>query len=310
MRHALISVLAASGLSLAACGGAEDEVDTAETSEASAEAATMQDDMAGAEADPANLQAILDHPRRAEDAVRDPFRHPAETLEFFGLERDMTVVEVYPGGGWYTRVIAPYLAAGGGTYYAAMPASDDAERMERSRTGFLDRFGDSGAFGDVQVTTFGPAVEQVTPDGSADMVVTFRNVHNFIFGGIEEAAFEDFYAMLKPGGVFGVVEHRLPEDANPALEESSGYVRETRVIALAEAVGFILEAESQINANPADTADHPFGVWTLPPSSRTEGRDGTTPDGFDAEYYREIGESDRMTLRFRKPDAAMSGEGN
>ena len=159
----------------------------------------------------------------------------------------------------------------------------------------------TGDYGDVQLTVFSREAETVAPDGSADMVLTFRNVHNWKMSGYAEESFEKFHAALKPGGTLGVVEHRLQEDADVSLERTSGYLKESTVIALAEAAGFELLEKSEINANPDDTADHPFGVWTLPPTSRTADRNGNAPDGFDAARYLAIGESDRMTLKFVKP---------
>ncbi|MEM9234979.1 MAG: methyltransferase domain-containing protein, partial [Pseudomonadota bacterium] len=233
-------------------------------------------------------------------AARDQYRRPAETLEFFGLEPTMTVVEVSPGGGWYANVLVPYVGTNGGTYIAASYDPASGERAQQRLQAFEDRFM-TGAYGDVQLTVFAAGAGPIAEDGSADMVLTFRNVHNWIMGGSQEEAFAKFYAALKPGGVLGVVEHRLPEDADSAMELTSGYVKESTVIKLAEDAGFVLDASSDINNNPADTADHPFGVWTLQPSSRTTDREGNAPEGFDADAYFAIGESDRMTLRFVKP---------
>ena len=247
------------------------------------------------------MRGVLENPRRAEASARDEARHPAQTLAFFGLEPDMTVVEVWPGGGWYADILAPYLAQGGGTYVAAGfdPAANDF--MRRNVAAFEERFVGQDEYGEVRTSVLSADSGPITEPGTADMVLTFRNVHNWTGGGFAEKAFADFYAALRPGGILGVVEHRLPEDADDGMEETSGYVKESTVIALAEAAGFELAERSEVNANPADDADHPFGVWTLPPSSRTQDRDGNAPDGFDPEEYAAIGESDRMTLRFVKP---------
>ncbi|WP_051881606.1 class I SAM-dependent methyltransferase [Parvularcula oceani] len=255
----------------------------------------------------ASLEQIAQGDWRSEDdRARDQYRNPVETLEFFGLRPDMTVVEVWPGGGWYTEVIAPYLAQGGGTYYAAgFDPETDSQYQRDSIAAFEREFAsDPDTYGDVNMTVLSPQEAEVAPAGSADMVLTFRNVHNFVMNGFAENAFEGFYEALKPGGVLGVVDHRLPEDADDEMERSSGYVKRSTVMALAEEAGFEFVREAEINANPQDTADHPFGVWTLPPTSRTQGSDGQMPEGFDAERYAEIGESDRFTLMFRKPLAA------
>ena len=244
----------------------------------------------------AALRERVGDARRGDEAMaRDRFRRPAETLSFFGVEPDMTVVEVYPGGGYYTDILAPYLAEEGRYYVTAGERPGSADRTR-------EQFSDAERYGRVRVVTLGPERGlSGVPAGSADMVLTFRNVHNFTMGGYGEQAFQGFYDALKPGGVLGVVEHRLPEGADDAMMDSSGYMKQSRVVELAEAAGFELAEASELNANPDDTADHPFGVWTLPPVSRTEDRDGNAPDGFDADRYRAIGESDRMTLRFVKP---------
>ena len=246
------------------------------------------------------LAGVLADPRRGEGSARDGARNPAETLRFFGIEPDMTVIEVWPGGGWYTDVLAPYLAESG-TYIAAGFDPETNDYMRERVAAFEEKYADEDQYGNVQMAVLSPQSGPLAEEGSADMVLTFRNVHNWIMGGFEEKAFADFYAALKPGGILGVVEHRLPEEADAEMERTSGYVKESTVIALAEAAGFELAERSEINANPADDADHPFGVWTLPPSSRTEDRDGNAPEGFDADAYAAIGESDRMTLRFVKP---------
>ena len=243
----------------------------------------------------AGLRERVSDARRGDAMARDQFRRPAETLTFFGVEPDMTVVEVYPGGGYYTDILAPYLAEGG-RYYAV------ANERPGNADGTRERFSDEDRYGRVRVATLGSERGlSGIPAGSADMVLTFRNVHNFTMAGFGEQAFQGFYDALKPGGVLGVVEHRLPAGADDAMMETSGYMKQSRVVELAEAAGFELAEASELNANTNDTADHPFGVWTLPPVSRTEDRDGNVPDGFDAEAYRAIGESDRMTLRFVKP---------
>ena len=245
--------------------------------------------------------------RSAEEKARDDWRNPAQTLEFFGIEADDKVVEIWPGGGWYTNILAPWLASGGGTLVAAGfdPASvEDPERraqVEGRIAEFKSTYADP-RFGTIEYSAFSAVSGPLTQAGTADAVLTFRNIHNWMSGGYTEKFFTDAYTALKPGGVLGVVEHRLPSTAMQDPTAASGYVHEDFVKGLAVAAGFEFVEASEVNANPADTADHPFGVWTLPPNSATSARDGTTSEGFDAAKYAAIGESDRMTLKFRKPE--------
>lgn len=238
-------------------------------------------------ASPAIAKAVADPRRKAENRARDRYRHPAETLAFFGVKPNQTVVEVLPGGGWYSEILAPLLHDQG-RYIAAVPAG--------GRAGF-SRFtaADPARFGKVTVTEFAPGKAPIAPDGSADVVLTFRNVHNFLMGedATPAAAFAAFFRALKPGGVLGVVDHRLPEGRDSALEKKSGYLKRSTVVRLAEQAGFRLAGESEVNANPKDTADWPDGVWTLPPTYQLKDKDRAR--------YAAIGESDRMTLRFVKP---------
>ena len=245
-----------------------------------------------ARVDPDPLAIAVAAPSRsAANVARDKYRHPAETLAFFGVRPNHTVVEIWPGGGWYTEILAPYLASGGGTYIAAAP--------ERSLTGVRKLLAAQPAvYGNVRIANF-PVLATVpgTPvaPGTADVVLTFRNVHNWMMGKepFDAQAFAQMYAMLKPGGTLGVVEHRLAESADDARQLKTGYVKVSTVRRLAEAAGFRLVASSEINANPRDTTDHPEGVWTLPPTYRLGDKDRAT--------YAAIGESDRMTLKFVKP---------
>lgn len=307
-RTLIPSLLAASLLT--ACGGEPaDTVGPAPSTEAPS-VETPQTEVAPDAA--VSLADILAGDQRDEkNKARDQFRNPAETLEFFGLEPDMTVVEISPGGGWYTEILAPYLNAGGGTYIAAhFDPNANSDYAQRSLGNFRERFVDQPeVYGEIVMSVMSKDTEGVAPAGTADMVLTFRNVHNWMRGGYADTAFEHFYTALKPGGILGVVEHRAKNDAPQDPEAVSGYVRQDYTIALAEAAGFELVATSEINANPKDTADHPFGVWTLPPVRRSsEGRDAPSPEGFDRAAYDAIGESDRMTLKFIKPvtaDGAM-----
>lgn len=234
--------------------------------------------------------AVAASTRTPANIERDKYRNPAETLAFFGVKPGDTVVELWPGGGWYTEILAPYAKANGNTLFAAAPWERGLNRIKEWQTAKPE------VYGAIQLAEFphsgaGPKVA----DGTADVVLTFRNVHNWRFGGADKTAdaFRQIYAMLKPGGVLGVEEHRLNESQDAALEEKSGYMKESSVIAFAEAAGFKLVERSEINANPSDTKDYPKGVWTLPPRF-AEG-------DVDRAKYAAIGESDRMTLKFVKP---------
>ncbi len=281
-------------LALAACGGEGPETSKSGALEKEAAAPDNR----------AVLEAVLDGDHRsAEERARDQYRHPAETLLFFGVEPTMTVVEAWPGGGWYTQIIAPYLKTGGGVYYAAGFSPEGASEGVRASLSAFEKIyaGNPEVYGDVRMTILGAGGE-IAPDGAADVVLTFRNVHNWQSRGVADAYFQKFFEALKPGGVLGVVEHRadgtdLPHDG------SSGYVYTDDVIALAEVAGFNFESASEINANPKDTKDHPFGVWTLPPVRRSSEMRGREDPDFDRTPYDAIGESDRMTLKFRKPIA-------
>ena len=234
--------------------------------------------------------AVAAPTRSPANTARDAWRHPAETLAFFGVETGGTVVELWPGGGWYTEILAPLVQAGGGTLYAAAPWERGLNRIKEWQSA------DPGLYGPVKLAEFpNTGANPKVPDGSADVVLTFRNVHNWRFGGADNTAeaFRQIYAMLKPGGVLGVVDHRLDENADSAREEKSGYLKESSVIAFAEAAGFQLADKSEINANPRDRKDYEKGVWTLPPTL-TEG-------DRNRDAWLAIGESDRMTLKFVKP---------
>lgn len=230
-------------------------------------------------------------------AERDRYRNPAETLAFFQVAPNQRVVEITPGGGWYMEILAP-LVRDEGSYVGAVidpeRAASDNQRDFATRQNAALREKIAAApevYGPATLHPFAPAEPSFGEPGTADVVLTFRNVHNWRMGGNAEAMFRGFYEVLAPGGVLGVVEHRAAGDV-PA-DDRSGYVGQEQVVAMAEAAGFVLEEASEINANPADTRDHPNGVWTLPPTNRH--------DEADAETYAAIGESDRMTLRFRKP---------
>ena len=253
------------------------------------------------------LQAAIDSPRRApEEKARDAWRHPAETLEFFGVTPDQKVVEIWPGGGWYTNILAPWIAAGGGQLVEVLFDSagiEDAERVARIRKNdeaFKANYTDP-VFGTIEYSGFSANSGPLTEPGTADTILTFRNIHNWMAGGYEQKFFNDAYAALKPGGVLGVVEHRLPSTEVQDPKAGNGYVHEDFVKALAANAGFEFAGASEINANAADKADHPFGVWTLPPVNQQPEDGDAPPEGWDPAAYQAIGESDRMTLKFVKP---------
>ncbi|HEX4160330.1 MAG TPA: hypothetical protein VHY79_17830 [Rhizomicrobium sp.] len=261
----------------------------------SAEAQPAPGTMAGGTAiyaDGALMDAVRSPGRSPELVARDRFRHPREVLSFFGLKPGMTVLEIWPSGGYWTEILAPYAKATGGHYIAALP---------NGKHPLAAKFDDKSVYGDIATTLFNAKSGPLAAPGSVDMVLTFRNVHNWMgTPGMPGKAFADFYAALKPGGVLGLVEHRA--DPRPmAKDASDGYVSIAYVMGLAEKAGFKLDDKSEINANPKDTKDYPFGVWTLPPT-RQSAAEGQPPNpNFDHSKYDAIGESDRMTLRFRKP---------
>ncbi len=244
-----------------------------------------------AKADAALTTAIANPARTEANKVRDVHRHPAETLAFFGLKPGMTVIEVAPGS-YYAEILSPYAKATGGKYLGTgNPIAAVADATVWGPQTYVPMNKDSGP---------------LVPAGTADMVLTFRNFHNWYWQpGMVDKYFADFAAALKPGGVLGVVDHRAdprPEANSNGRMGGDGYVSKASIVAAAQKAGLVLEATSEINANPKDTKDHAFGVWTLPPNSWTSPRNqGETPAGFDAAKYKAIGESDRHTLRFRKP---------
>ncbi len=242
---------------------------------------------------PADLAPILAGPQRSEaNRARDQYRHPAETLAFLGITPTMTVVEISPSAGWYTEVLAPYLRDRG-RYVAAggNPATPNGAKAVAAFKAKLDA--DPATYAKVTVTAFGKGAYDIAPPASADAVLTFRNIHNFYTGGFAPDAFRAFYAALKPGGILGIEEHRLPEGRDDAAQSTSGYMKVSTVVKLATDAGFRLAGTSEINANPKDGADYPDGVWTLPPTYRLGDKDRAK--------YAAIGESDRMTLKFVKP---------
>jgi predicted methyltransferase len=244
------------------------------------------------------LKAAIAAPTRTPDNVkRDVYRHPYETLNFFGIKPNMTVVELAPGGGWYTEILAPYLRNNGKLITGGSDLASPNENERKSAERWLARLSAKPeVYNKVAIGVFSPGRKyEMAPPNSVDMVVTFRNIHNWIPLGPEKMKelFGSLYTVLKPGGVLGIEEHRLPASKTQDAEASSGYMHEQYVIKLAEAAGFKLAAKSEVNANPKDTADHKNGVWALPPT--------LTNKDEDKAKYQAIGESDRMTLKFVKP---------
>lgn len=249
-------------------------------------------------------EAVAGHWRSPADRARDRWRHPAESLAFWGLRPGAAVVEFWPGAGWYTDILAPFLAGTGGRLYAAgLELGDPPDpAVQATDAAFRARFIDGGRlYGRVEATVFGARSGPVAPPASADLALFLRNLHNWMAAGIAEKAFRDAYAALKPGGLLGVEEHRAAPGGVPDVLAANGYVDQAYAIRLAEEAGFRLVATSEINANPKDTRDHPFGVWTLPPVRRSSPRGEPADPAFDHAPYDRIGESDRMTLKFAKP---------
>lgn len=243
--------------------------------------------------------------RTADDKARDVWRHPIETLRFFGLQPRMTVVDFWPGSGWYAEILAPYLNKGGGALYLAGfvegPSAEPAQ-VAINNTLKARILADKKLYGPVQFTAFGPGSPPVAPAGTADMVLFMRYIHAWMAAGIAEKAFADAFAALRPGGILGVEQHRLQPDEDQDPAAANGYVQEAFVKQLAEEAGFVFVAASEINANPADTKDHPFGVETLAPRRLSAPLGQPADPVFDRAKYDAIGESDRMTLKFRKPE--------
>ncbi len=229
--------------------------------------------------------------RTPENTKRDQYRHPVETLNFFGIKPEMTVVEISPGAGWYMEILAPLLSSRGQYIGAGFPRDttvDFQKELNSKIDAWLAKYPEVGA--KAKIVSFSPTTE-IAPAESVDMVLTFRNIHNWM--PKEKEAFKTFFKALKPGGILGVVEHRADPKAKFDPKAKNGYVSEKHVIKIAKSVGFKLEEKSEINANPKDTKNYPEGVWTLPPTLRLK--------DVDKEKYLAIGESDRMTLRFVKP---------
>ncbi|WP_454717085.1 class I SAM-dependent methyltransferase [Caulobacter segnis] len=259
---------------------------------------------AAEKAGPKTIEAVVAGDwRRSEDRARDVWRHPVETLKFWELKPGQTVVEFWPGAGWYTDILAPYLADTKGKLYEALLQTDPsdpaaAEIAEGYRRKLTEK---KKVYGEVGFTAFGPTSGPVAPAGTVDLVLFLRNLHNWMAGGVAEKAFKDALAALKPGGILGIEEHRGEPGRVQDVLAADGYVQQDYVIQMAKEAGFVLVAASEINANVKDTKDHPFGVWTLPPTRLSAPRGEPAEPGFDHAKYDAIGESDRMTLKFMKP---------
>jgi predicted methyltransferase len=244
-------------------------------------------------ADPGLAAAISSAKRTPAFVQRDAVRHPREELEFFGLRPDMSVVEVSPGGGYWTEILAPYLRASG-QLYVAVPPPNDPEAPEPGKDKYRMKLAaDPAAYGKVKITELGLDHYAVAPAATADLVVTFRNLHNWMDAGYASAALEGFYHALKPGGILGIEDHRARNDVPQDPKAATGYVRQDYTIELAKKAGFEFVASSEINANPRDTKDWPEGVWTLPPTLTLKDKDRAK--------YLAIGEADNYVLKFRKP---------
>jgi predicted methyltransferase len=297
MKKLPIALLAA--VVLAACGkeGADQTAATAPTSKPAApldQPATPSPPASATAATAAKLDPILAGSWRSDsNKARDQYRHPKETLTFLGVRPTDTLIEITPGGGWYAEILAPLLK-GSGTYIAAVAKPKNPEgEAARDQSGIRKKFGDDPAeYGEAKVVEFDGGAPDFGPPGSADVVVTFRNVHNWAEGGTAPQMFKAFYAVLKPNGVLGIVDHRAADGADFEKVKDTGYLPTEYVIKLATDAGFKLKDKSEINANPKDTKDYEKGVWTLPPTFELKDK--------DHDKYAAIGESDRMTLKFVK----------
>jgi predicted methyltransferase len=245
--------------------------------------------------DPA-LQAAIDSPQRAQkNSARDKFRHPSEALSFFGVKPDSVVVEILPGAsGYWTEILAPYLKDKGQYIAANGETSSTSEEVQKDNAGFQTKFvAAPELYGKIEVTEFAADKHAIAAPGSADFVLTFRNLHNWMANGTTAASLKAFYDALKPGGVLGIVDHRGADTQPQDPLAKSGYVRQDAAIQLIEAAGFKFVGASEANANPKDAKDYSVGVWALPPTYRLK--------DVDHDKYAAIGESDRFTLKFVKP---------
>ncbi|MGE0595461.1 MAG: class I SAM-dependent methyltransferase [Hyphomonadaceae bacterium] len=257
-------------------------------------------------ADEALSTAIAGAWRPDTDRARDQYRHPEEALRFWGLRPGMTIVEIQPGGGsWWTKILAPYAHATDGRYIAGhidLGAPNVSENARNARASFLQEYANAAIYGEVAAVDFGMHSGLALPDASADFILVARAFHGWAGNaGMTDRYMSEFARVLRPGGVLAVEQHRAAEGANVEETRTDGYVPEAYVIEAAERAGLTLAARSEINANPRDDRDHPFGVWTLPPTRRSAESGQEPAADFDRAAYDAIGESDRMTLRFVRP---------
>lgn len=261
-------------------------------------------DQSAAKPDAALQSAVAGAWRTPANVERDAWRKPVEALTFWGLKPGMTVLELSPGGGWWTEILAPYARATKGRYIATAADLNNPELSQAARdarTAFEKRFSDQAVYGQIQLVNFGPKSSGLGADNSVDFVLNGRNIHNWMAGGILDRVMAESFAVLKPGGILAIEEHRNAPGTEQDPKAATGYVTEAYVIAAAERAGFKLDARSDLYANPKDDRDHPFGVWTLPPVKRTAPQGQPADPTFDRTPYDAVGESDRMALRFVKP---------
>jgi predicted methyltransferase len=291
MKLVKLALAATALVSLAACASATASKDVAADAPAKADTA-LADAVAGAWRTPSN-------------AARDAWRKPADALAFWGLKPGMTVLELQPGGGYWTEILAPYARMTGGRYIATAADLGNPELSQGARDGrarFEARFADETLYGKVAYVNFGAKTTSLGEPASVDFVLNGRNIHNWMAAGTLDQVLAQAFAVLKPGGVLAIEEHRNAEGTVQDPKAATGYVTEAFVIDAATRAGFKLAERSDILSNPADDRDHPFGVWTLPPNLRTS-PNGQAPDpAFDSAPYAAVGESDRMALRFVKPE--------
>jgi predicted methyltransferase len=246
-------------------------------------------------------KAVAGDWRKPEDKARDAVRHPVEALEFWGLKPGMVILEIQPGGGWWTEILAPYARANKGEFYATAADTGNPELSEGARKGRADyeaKYSNAAVYGKVNLVNWGPKAAPL-PANKFDFVLLARALHNWANQGTQDANLAKIFASVKPGGVLAIEQHRAPSAQEASVY--NGYVTEQSVIDAATKAGFKLDTKSEINANPKDTKDHPFGVWTLPPVRQSAESGKPADPSFDHTKYDAIGESDRMTLRFVKP---------
>jgi len=239
--------------------------------------------------------------RSADSKERDAFRHPVDALEFWGLKPGATILEIQPGGGWWTEILAPYARANKGEFYATAADLDDpalSENAKKGRAEFAAKYADAAVYGKVNLVNWGAKAKPL-PANKFDFVMLTRGFHGWVRGNSVEKNLANVFQATKPGGVLAIEQHRAKPDQDPSVW--NGYVPEQTVIDAATKAGFKLDGKSEINANSKDTKDHPFGVWTLPPTRQSSEDDKPVDPSFDRAKYDAIGESDRMTLRFVKP---------